>query len=227
MVENKAFLRLVELNVEAGDKKILADVNLELFAGQKVALFGENGAGKSSLLRALMGVGGLQVSGKILFDDEDLTLASIDQRARAGIGLFYQEPPVLKNVKLINLLEKMSGSFSKNLIEDDFLERGVNVGLSGGEKKRLELAQMIVMRPQLWLIDELDSGVDQGNLNLMGRELGGELAHKTALVVSHSGQIFDYLMMDRAIVLKNGRVVADGAFEPIYQSIKRDGYERF
>lgn len=223
----EAGLKLKDFRVFAANKELIKGVDLELLPGKKIALFGQNGAGKTSLLRAISGVGGLTTSGEACFNDVNLTTMSIDQRARAGIGLVYQEPLILKNIKLQTLIQNLPDKLPTGLEIERFLQRGVNVGLSGGEKKRLELAQILALKPKLWLIDEIDSGVDQGNLDLIGAKLEQALASKSALIISHSGKIFDYLKMDLAVVMKKGRIVAKGDFVTIYQKIKKDGYGQF
>ncbi|MDO4870947.1 MAG: ATP-binding cassette domain-containing protein [Candidatus Saccharibacteria bacterium] len=222
-----AGLKITNLTIWSGKQKIIDQLDLTIANGEQVALFGANGAGKTSLLQAIMGIGDYKIKGEIGFNGVDLLKLSIDRRARAGLGLFFQDPPTVKNLKTGVLAAHLPGNLPTDLHVEKFLSRGLNVGLSGGEKKRLELAQLMGLNPQFWLIDEIDSGVDQDNLVLIGTKLRQSLINKSALLVSHNHQIFNFLNVNRAIVLKHGRIVADDKFTIITDRLKRGGYGQF
>lgn len=214
-------------NIINSNQLILKDVDLKLEYGCVYALFGKNGSGKSSLLKSILGVGNLKVDGQIEYLDEDISLKSIDERARLGIALVFQTPPAIKKLKLRTLLEMISDKQTGSPDVADFLDRDLNSGLSHGESKRTELAQVEAMQPDLLLIDELDSGVDSENLRLLADRLKVISAGKTMVLVSHSGAIFEYIKPSRAIVIANKTIAKVGSFEEIYKEIKINGYRNF
>lgn len=214
-------------NIVNSNQQVLSDVRLKLESGRVYALFGKNGSGKSSFLKSILGVGNLKVDGQIEYLDEDISLKSIDERARLGIALVFQTPPAVKNLKLRTLLEMISDKQMSNSEVTGFLDRDLNAGLSHGESKQTELAQIEAMRPDLLLIDELDSGVDSENLKLLANRLSAISTGKTMILVSHSGAIFDYIKPDRAIVIANKTIARVGSFEEIFKEIKVNGYRNF
>ncbi|KAF0221553.1 MAG: Fe-S cluster assembly ATP-binding [Geobacteraceae bacterium] len=234
-----------DLTVSVGEKRILRDVNLQIAKGETVVLFGPNGCGKTSLLKAIMG--GLEYrveSGNIRFKGKDVTGLAIDERARLGIGMAYQRPPAVRGVKLGEILrfclekrrgnaeEELSGLARKlNLL--DFLERDINLGFSGGEIKRSELLQLIGQSPAFIMLDEPDSGVDLVNIHLVGQAIN-ELLEKdkaaakrgtAGLIVTHSGYILDYVNADRAFVMLDGTVYCSGNPRDLLEDIRTKGYE--
>ena len=208
-------LTIEDLSLTIDDRLILNQVNLSLAKGQKLALLGANGSGKTSLLRVLAGLTTEQITGRVRLDGCDLLALSIDERVRAGLGLIYQNPPILPDVSLRQLAEFLPNALPTNLQIEAFGDRGLGSGLSGGEKKRLELAQMIALQPKLWLIDELDAGLDAANLQKIGQILAEQLADKTAIIVSHNQRIFEFVKPDLAAILRAGRVVSQGDFAEI------------
>lgn len=208
-------LTIEDLSLTIDDRLILNQVNLSLAKGQKLALLGANGSGKTSLLRVLAGLITEQITGRVRLDGCDLLALSIDERVRAGLGLIYQNPPILPDVSLRQLAEFLPNALPTNLQIEAFRDRGLGSGLSGGEKKRLELAQMIALQPKLWLIDELDAGLDVANLQKNGQILAEQLADKTAIIVSHNQRIFEFIKPDSAVILQAGRVISQGDFVEI------------
>ena len=192
-------LQVKDLHVEVDGKKILNGVNLEIRPGEVHALMGPNGSGKSTLSNALMGHPKYQVTkGSVIYNGQDITRMSPDQRARSGIFLAFQYPTVIPGVSVTNFLRTVMKTllgkelavkeFRKELkdkmelleMKDSFAGRYVNDGFSGGEKKRLEILQMALIKPKLAILDETDSGLDidalktvsEGINRLRGPEIG-------------------------------------------------------
>ncbi|MEM0449895.1 MAG: ABC transporter ATP-binding protein [Methanomassiliicoccales archaeon] len=236
-------LEIEDLHVEVGGKKILKGVSLNVMAGYTNVLFGPNGSGKSTLLMTIMGFSGYKVTkGRIIFNGEDITNMPINERARRGIGIMMQRPPNLVGVKLGDLVKLTSKgktideSMAKDLDMARFLDRDVNVGFSGGEIKRSELLQLEAQNPCLYLLDEPESGVDLESIERVGNKVR-ELLHgsscagkksrmgKAALIITHTGQILDYIEADRGYVMCNGMVMCSGNPRELLQEISRMGYE--
>lgn len=220
MRKEETILSLKEVSLSYDGRKVLERVDLELKTGQSLALFGENGSGKTSLLRVIAGLVKEGVEGELLFSRQDLKELKIDERARLGVGFIYQNPPTINHVSLRALFNNIPGERPRNLEIEGFLDRGVGVGLSGGERKRVELSQMIALNPKLWLIDEIDAGLDSRNLQKIGRLLAEILVGKTAIIVSHNLRIFDFLRPELAAMMKNGRLERLGAFEDIRKELE-------
>lgn len=203
-------LNIEHLTVEVDNKRILNDVNIFIGEGETHALFGPNGSGKTSLLFTIAGVPKYRVkSGKIVFKGKDMTDAPMDERAKLGIGIMFQHPPVLRGVKLMDMvrisMERTNGGkkvtdeevkeLAKKLNLDNFLARDVNLGFSGGEIKLSELLQLLAQRPDLVMLDEPDSGVDLVNIGLVGNTINELLqkdkktVHRTksGLIITHFG----------------------------------------
>ena len=238
IVMNILEVRNLTINVEG--KTILKDMNFDLKSGQSHILFGPNGSGKTTLISALIGLPSYEIlSGEIIFDGKNITHMSIDERAKLGIVVSFQNPPEIAGVKLIDVLKlcagkKLEDPFSKEeerLIEafrlTDFLNRDLNVGFSGGERKRSEILQLILLKPRLLLLDEPDSGVDVESLKLIATEIQHyvEKSGASALIITHKGDILEH------IKAKYGCILLDRKFhcytQPlrIYEDIKKVGYE--
>ena len=233
-------LKVVDLHARAGEREILKGVNLTVNEGETCVLFGPNGSGKSTLMSTIMGYSSIEVTqGEILFKGEDITDKTVDQRAKMGIGMMMQRPPNIFGVKLGDLIKASSPS-GASVLEDaskfkmqDFLEREVNVGFSGGEIKRSELLQLTAQKPDFILLDEPESGVDLENIDLIGRKVHdllydgscpGRQRHVSSLVITHTGQIMDYIGADRGYVMKEGRIFCSGRPTDLLKEIKENGY---
>ena len=234
-----------KLSVSVDGKRILNDVYLNIGQGETVVLFGPNGSGKTSLLKTIMGIPQYRVeSGNIIFRGEDITERRIDERARLGIGMVFQNPPAVRGVRLKEMLHicmEKSGTFKEERINDaaeklnftDFLDRDVNLGFSGGEIKRSELLQLLAQNPEFVMLDEPDSGVDLVNINLVGRVINELLEKdkrqdkrtKGGLIITHAGYILDYVNADRAYVMLNGTVRCSGNPMDVLEDIRAKGYE--
>jgi Fe-S cluster assembly ATP-binding protein len=235
-------LQIKDLSVEVEGKQILKDVNLSIGAGETHALFGPNGGGKTTLLMAIMGFPRYRVTkGKIVFKNQDITKLSLDERARLGIGLSFQRPPVVRGVKTRDMVQaclgnkgddEIVGKMAERLKMGDLMDRDINYGFSGGEIKRSELLQLIAQSPELVLLDEPESGVDLVNMSLIGQMIN-ELLQKdlkrqrtrSGLIITHTGHILNYVHASKGYVLLNGTIAcAQDAFE-VLDSIKENGYE--
>lgn len=238
-------MEIKDLHVEAGGREILKGVNLKVEKGQTVVLFGPNGSGKSTLLAAIMGYGYCKVtSGEIIFNGTNITDLPVDARARMGIGMMMQRPPNVMGVKLGDLIKAAAEGDDCILEEagdfrlDKMLSRDVNVGFSGGEIKRSEILQLTAQDPDFVLLDEPESGVDLESIDLIGNKIHDLLYSKTkcgrrasvnrsvsALVITHTGQILDYIGADVAYVMKEGTIRCSGRPMDVLKDIREKGYK--
>lgn len=235
-------LEVEDLTVEVEGREIIHDVSFNIDIGETLALFGPNASGKTTLLMAIMGFPRYEVTrGRILFNGEDITHLPVDERSRMGIGILFQRPPVVRGVKMREMVRACLGSREDGAVIEqlaqqanmvELLDREVNYGFSGGEIKRSELLQLIAQSPEFVLLDEPDSGVDLVNISLVGEMINGLLQKdrmrnrtSSGLIITHTGHILDYVNADRACVLLNGGVWCRGNPQEILASIKSHGYE--
>lgn len=236
-------LNVRELTVEVEDREILHDINLEIQRGETHILFGPNGSGKTTLLMAIMGFPRYKVTkGSIIFRDKDITGLPLDERARMGIGMSFQRPPVVRGVKTRDMLtaclkqgtEETIYHLAKKTDLADFMDREVNYGFSGGETKRSEIMQLLAQRPMLSLLDEPESGVDLTNIALIGG-LINELLEKNCpirtrkcmgLIITHTGYILNYVNARTGYVMLDGRIIGCGDPHEILATIKERGYTK-
>lgn len=235
-------LQIKDLSVEVERKQILHNINLSIKPGETHALFGPNGGGKTTLLMAIMGFPRYKITrGQIIFKDQDITRMSLDERARLGIGMSFQRPPVVRGVKTRDMVKACLGNrgdgeiivqMSERLKMGELMDRDINYGFSGGEIKRSELLQLIAQSPDLVLLDEPESGVDLVNMSLIGQMIN-ELLQKdlkrqrtrSGLIITHTGHILDYVHASKGYVLLDGTIACEqDAFE-VLDSIKDKGYE--
>jgi len=236
-------LEIKHLSVSIEKKEILHDINITINNGETHVLFGPNGAGKSTLLMTLMGFPKYKVTkGKIIFNGVDITKMPMDERARMGIGMSYQRPPIIKGVKTRDLISAcLRERSSDELIDElsqkanltDFLDRDINYGFSGGEVKRSELMQLLAQRPEFTLLDEPESGVDLVNIALIG-SLMNELLEKSCpikfrkcmgLIITHTGHILDYVNARTGYVMIDGTIGCGSDPHEILSTIKEKGYQ--
>lgn len=228
-------LKIENLSVTVSGKQVLTGINLEIKKGQRLALLGPNGSGKTSLLMTMMGISGYKITqGRILFNGKQINDLTIDERARLGIGIMFQRPPTIRGVSLRQITEAASsGRFdiekeAARLNLSEFLERNINLGFSGGELKRSELFQLFAASPKLSLFDEPESGVDLENMVLVGKVMN-EILNKNkdnaALIITHTGYIFDYVKPDTGCIMVGGRLHCLGDPQGILKTVKKHGYE--
>lgn len=244
-------LRIEDLVVEVEGRTILNRINMEIPEGETHILFGPNGSGKSSLMMTIMGFSGYRVtSGRIYYNDEDITYLPIHERARRGIGVAFQRPPAINGLKTRDVVSLCGGqksvdvdNLAKKANFESFLDRDLNLNFSGGEMKRSEMLQLLAQAPDLVLLDEPESGVDLENVVLLGeiineilqrgvhRRKDSEQPHnrrkgtKSALVITHTGHILDYITADKGHVLYNGILCCAKNAREILKWIREYGYE--
>ena len=228
-MKHAELLSVRDLHVQVGEKEILHGVNLSVGTDETHVLLGPNGTGKSTLGYAITGNPAYQVTrGSITFDGEDITLMPVNERAKKGVFLSFQNPLEVPGVTLSafirTALEQKSGSrlwdFKKKLketmallsMDESYAERDLNVGFSGGEKKKAEILQMLMLEPKLAILDETDSGLDVDAVRTVseGVRLFREKTHGSLLIITHSTRILEALRVDRTHVMENGVIVREG-----------------
>ena len=241
-----ALLCCRSLSAAVEEKSILSEINLEVPRGEVHVLMGPNGAGKSTLGHVLMGDPVYDITaGEIVFDGEDITDLSPEKRSKAGLFLSFQAPVEIPGVPLRSFLraiveakgQKLKNKQFRRKIEEladtldmdrAYLDRELGVGFSGGEKKKVEMLQLLLLEPKLAILDETDSGLDVDALSVVSR--GMELYQKTCdgtlLVITHNTRILERLDVDRVHVMVQGRLVAEGPADLI-ADIDANGFERF
>ena len=242
-------LRIHELCAAVEEKPILRGISLDLPAGEVHAIMGPNGSGKSTLGYVLAGNEGYVVTGgEVAFDGQDLLAMEPEERAAAGLFLAFQSPLELPGVNNANFLRtalnatrrargeaeldapgflRLARAESKRLhFPDDMLKRNVNVGFSGGEKKRNEVLQMAILRPKLAILDETDSGLDIDALRIVADGVNAlRRPEFSALVITHHQRLLDHLVPDRVHVLSNGRIIRSGGPE-LARELEANGYSQ-
>jgi Fe-S cluster assembly ATP-binding protein len=240
-------LRIENLHVSAGGREILKGLSLELEPGTLHAVMGPNGAGKSTLGHVLAGREGYEVTqGSVEFNGVDLLALEPEERAAAGVFLAFQYPVEIPGVNntyflrtALNAQRKARGEeeldamqFLKLVrqklqvleLKDELLHRAVNVGFSGGEKKRNEIFQMAVLEPKLAILDETDSGLDIDALKVVAAGVNAQRSDERAfLVITHYQRLLDYIVPDRVHVLSDGRIVESGGPE-LAKQLESHGY---
>jgi Fe-S cluster assembly ATP-binding protein len=240
-------LKIENLHASVGDKPILRGISLTVPDGEIHAIMGPNGSGKSTLSYVLSGREDFTVTeGSVTFDGLDLLTLEPEQRAQAGLFLAFQAPVELPGVGNANFLRtalnairrargepeldaaaflKLAKAAAKRLhMPDDMLKRNVNVGFSGGEKKRNEVLQMAVLQPKLAILDETDSGLDIDALRIVGDGVNALRDEKfSALIITHHQRLLDHIVPDRVHVLAQGRIIRSGGPE-LARALEAQGY---
>lgn len=239
-------LSVENLRVSTGDKEILRGVDVRIGAGEIHFLMGPNGSGKTTFANALMGSPAIRVTGgKIEFGGEDVSLLPPEARAKMGMYLGFQYPVEIPGVGFVLFLRNTLAARGAALSSDgDFraalaahgerlrlpaglLERNLNEGFSGGEKKRSELLQLSVLQPRLAILDEIDSGLDVDGLRAAAAALREFLTKDRSLfLITHYGQMAEYLKPDAVHIMSGGRIVRSGGQELI-ASVEANGFEQF
>jgi Fe-S cluster assembly ATP-binding protein len=241
-------LSIRDLRVRIGDRDVLQGINLDVPAGQVHAIMGPNGSGKSSLSHVLAGKPGYTVTGgTVLFKGQDLLALPAEERAREGMFLGFQYPveiPGVNNAYLLraalnaarrhrgepevdafDFLALVKSRMQLMRMDESFLSRGVNEGFSGGEKKRNEILQMLVLEPSLAVLDETDSGLDIDALKVVAAGIQTLRAPDRAIVlVTHYQRLLDHVAPDQVHVLARGRIIKSGGPE-LALELERRGYD--
>jgi len=240
-------LELKDLHASAGGAKILKGIDLVVRAGEVHAVMGPNGSGKSTLANVLSGRPGVEITrGSVLFEGKDLTALSPEDRARAGIFLAFQYPVEIPGVAnsyflkaSLNAIRKARGEAELDAMDflalvrekakrvemdEKFLQRAVNEGFSGGEKKRNEILQMAILEPRLAILDETDSGLDIDALRVVANGVNALRSRSRALlVITHYQRLLDYIVPDFVHVLSDGRIVRSGG-KDLAMELEQKGY---
>ena len=246
----KEFLNIKNLSVSVDEKSIINNLNLKINKGEIHAIMGPNGSGKSSLSNVLAGKNGYNVTdGVILFCEENLLDFSPDERANKGIFLAFQYPVEIPGVTNINFIKTAvesnreyqgldplkPGDFLKLIkekaellgIPEDRLKRQLNVGFSGGEKKRNEALQLMMLNPSLAILDETDSGLDVDAFKVVADAINSTRSKDNSmLIITHYQRLLERIQPDFVHVLFNGSIIESGGPE-LANEIEKNGYERF
>lgn len=237
-------LKIKNLSISVGKKEIIKNLELNVEKGKIYALMGPNGSGKSTLANALAGNPNYKITkGNIILDGIDITNASPDERAKHGLFLSFQYPQEIDGVTITNFLrhaynathqKKLNPFAFKKLIKEkqenlnvneQFTKRYLNKGFSGGEKKKSEMLQMLILDPRVVILDETDSGLDIDALRTIARAIKKFMTpEKTCIIITHYQRILDYLEPDEIIIMKKGKIVKTGKKE-LAKEIEKKGYQ--
>jgi Fe-S cluster assembly ATP-binding protein len=242
-----ALLEIRDLTVNVGDKTILNKINLTVEKGETHVLMGPNGAGKSTLGNAIMGNENYVITGgEIIYNGENIVTDSVTERAKKGIFLSFQNPIEVPGITLSNFIrnakDEVTGkknriwAFRKELeekmkllnMDKSYADRDLNVGFSGGEKKKSEILQMLMLNPQLAILDETDSGLDVDAVRTVSEGVKDfqEKGEGALIIITHSTRILDALKVDKTHVLVNGNIVKDGDAS-LVNEINEGGFEKY
>lgn len=239
-------LKITNLKVKVEGKEILKGINAEIDKGQVVALMGPNGSGKSSLSNTLMGNPAYEIlDGEITWMGKRVNEMTPDERAKEGIFMAFQYPVSVPGVtvkevlvaslrakgevvKAIDVKHKVEAIAKELRVSDDLLTRGINEGFSGGEKKKIEILQMRVLRPKLAILDETDSGLDLDALKIVADEINKQTKETgmTVILITHYQRMLSLVNVDKVIVLRKGLVVDEGGKE-LMAELEEKGYKKY
>ena len=238
-------LKIKDLVVEVGEKRILNGLNLEIKTGEIHAIMGPNGTGKSTLSKVIMGDDTYKiVSGNIYYDDKEINNMTVDERARLGIFLGLQMPIEIEgvtnadflrtalhakegtNFKLMPFIKEINATCESLKMDKEMIHRGINKGFSGGERKKNEILQMYMLKPNIILLDEIDSGLDVDSLKIVGESVTKyHKEHESGiLLVTHYQRLLDYIEPDFVHIMMHGKIVMSGDAS-LVTKIETEGYE--
>jgi len=241
-------LEIKNLQASVNNKTILKGLNLKIKPGELHAIMGPNGSGKSTLANVLSGKNGYEISGKLNFEGEDLKKIPIEERAQKGIFLAFQYPLEIPGVNTNTFLKTSLNSIRKSKgekeldtlaflklvkekslelgIDEKILSRQLNVGFSGGEKKKNEILQMKILNPSFSILDETDSGLDIDALKIIAKGVNSSRGDKKSfLVITHYQRLLNYIKPDFVHVLSDGKIVKSGCSE-LAEELEKTGYKQ-
>ncbi|BAH05795.1 Fe-S cluster assembly ATPase SufC [Clostridium kluyveri] len=239
-------LEINNLKVKVEDKEILKGVNLEVGKGKVHAIMGPNGAGKSTLVNTIMGHPKYNMTaGDIIFEGKSISDLKVNERARCGIFMSFQYPQEIPGITVENFLRSAKISVSKKKIgilafrkilkeklellriDESYTRRYLNVGFSGGEKKKNEILQMAVLEPKLAMLDETDSGLDIDAVKIVSEGVSKLITNENSiLIITHHNSILEYLKPDYVHILVDGKIVETGNAS-LAEEIEKSGYDKF
>ena len=240
-------LEIKKLNVVVGEKKIIEDFNIKIKDGEVHAIMGPNGTGKSTLSKVIMGNKNYEIeSGEILFNKENINDLPVDERARKGIFLAMQSPIAIEGVQnsefikqamnsnretpisLYEFIKKVGDETKKLEIKDEMIHRSLNVGASGGERKKNEVLQIKMLEPSFIILDELDSGLDVDSLKICCDNINEYLEghpKTSVLIITHYPRVLEYIKPNYVHMMVDGKIVKTGDMS-LALDIERNGYEK-
>ncbi len=243
-------LNIKNLSVSVKEKQIINNLNLEIGKGKKVAIMGPNGSGKSTLSNIISGKSGYEIhDGEITLDNDDILKLEPEERAAKGIYLAFQYPveiPGIANTSFLrtalNSTRKKNGFDELNTrefldecklvckklnLDTSFLSRDLNVGFSGGEKKKNEIFHMLMMKPKLCILDEIDSGLDIDALKLISEGVSHySNKNNSMLIITHYQRLLDYVKPDEVHIFYDGNIIKSGDYN-LAKELEKKGYEEF
>ncbi len=239
-------LKIENLTVEVSGKIILKDFNLEIKSGEIHAIMGPNGTGKSTLTKVIMGDTNYKIiKGKIIYNGKVINKMPVNERAKIGIFLGMQMPVAVEgvsnadflrsalrakegdNFKLLSFIREVEDLTKKLHMDKNMIHRGINDGFSGGERKKNEILQMNILKPNIVLLDEIDSGLDVDSLKLVGESVMDYYNDKkpAILLVTHYQRLLDYIKPDFIHIMKDGHIVLSGD-KSLALKIEKEGYDK-
>ena len=248
MSTKKTLLSIEDLDASIGDKNIIKNLNLTIHYGETHAIMGPNGSGKSTLAKALAGHPDCEITkGSIKYKDIDLLALSVEERSNEGLFLGFQYPieipglsnsvflkaainaknkyQELKDVSATDFIKELKQNADMMGINQSFLSRGVNEGYSGGEKKRNEILQMLMLKPTLSVLDETDSGLDIDSMKIVSKGINSMLGENTSsIVITHYERLLKYIKPDVVHVFHNGTIIKSGD-HMLARELEEKGYE--
>lgn len=248
MVGDVIMLSIKNLSVSVSEKEVLKNFNLDIEDGHIHVIMGPNGVGKSTLSRVIMGDNNYKItSGKILFNDEDISNMTVDARSRLGIFLAMQYPLEIdgvsnqdflrtaisnhegKKIGLYDFIKRCEAASDDLKMDKNLIHRSLNVGFSGGEKKKNEVLQLKLLKPKFIILDELDSGLDVDSLKIVASNIAKykkENPNTSILIITHLSKILEYIKPDYVHIVINGKVMKTGNYD-LALEIEKNGYNEY
>ena len=233
-------LKIKNLSVNIEDKKILEDISFSIKQGEIHIIMGPNGSGKSTIANTIMGNPLFEITkGNIYLDETELNLLDPEERAKLGLFMTFQNPIEIEGISLINFLKASYSSIKEEIslakfipilkekmngiLDFEFAKRNINYGFSGGEKKKTELIQLLLLEPKFAILDETDSGLDIDAIKLIYKTIK-EMKKTGFIIITHHINILKHITPDKVHVMKNGKIIKSGTSELI-QKIEKDGFK--